>query len=164
MVNDVNIPARGGSSAGVPATSEVAASVSAMEPAPLRPPQFSVLKHDGDAGYEPLFVSSALILGDAHGVLSVLPEGCAQTVITSPPYWSLRDYAISGQVGLEASVYDFIDALADLFDEVRRVLRDDGTLWLNMGTLTPRVGEPGALPTRRMWRAQCRRALRRLMV
>jgi DNA modification methylase len=54
-------------------------------------------------------------------------------VVTSPPYWSLRDYGIDGQLGLEHSVHEFIDALAGLFDDVRRVLSDDGTLWLNIG-------------------------------
>jgi DNA modification methylase len=53
--------------------------------------------------------------------------------VTSPPYWSLRDYGIDGQLGLESSVHDFIEALAALFDDVRRVLAPDGTLWLNIG-------------------------------
>lgn len=62
-----------------------------------------------------------------------MPPSSVQTVVTSPPYWSLRDYGITGQVGLEPSVYAFIDSLADLFDQVHRVLRSDGTLWLNIG-------------------------------
>lgn len=77
--------------------------------------------------------ASALILGDALSVMSKLPDESMQSVITSPPYWSLRDYGIENQVGLEPSVYDFITALADVFDEVKRVLRKDGTLWLNIG-------------------------------
>lgn len=76
---------------------------------------------------------SALVLSDAMSMLRALPSGSVQTVITSPPYWSLRDYGIKSQVGLEASVYDFITALADIFDEVNRVLKNDGTLWLNIG-------------------------------
>ncbi|MBV9282392.1 MAG: site-specific DNA-methyltransferase, partial [Chloroflexi bacterium] len=62
-----------------------------------------------------------------------MPDGVFQTCVTSPPYWSLRDYGLPGQIGLEASVYDYLDSLTRTFDEVRRVLRDDGTLWLNIG-------------------------------
>ncbi len=96
---------------------------------------FQVLRHPGDSGaYRELATAgSALIAGDAHGILRAMPDGIAQTVVTSPPYWSLRDYGIEGQLGLEASVHDFIEALAELFDDVRRVLADDGTLWLNIG-------------------------------
>ncbi|HVB65903.1 MAG TPA: site-specific DNA-methyltransferase [Nitrolancea sp.] len=56
-----------------------------------------------------------------------------QTCITSPPYWSLRDYQITGQIGLEMSLPEYIDGLVDVFEEVRRTLRDDGTMWLNIG-------------------------------
>jgi site-specific DNA-methyltransferase (adenine-specific) len=98
------------------------------------PASFSVREHRDGAEYSDLATSgSALIEGDAHGILRALPDGIAQTVVTSPPYWSLRDYGIEGQLGLEASVHDFIDALAELFDDVRRVLAPDGTLWLNIG-------------------------------
>ena len=76
---------------------------------------------------------SLLLLGDAPTVLDRLPDECVQTVVTSPPYWSLRDYEIDGQLGLEASVEEFVKALTQVFDKVRRVLRDDGTLWLNIG-------------------------------
>lgn len=76
---------------------------------------------------------SSILLGDALRVLRLLPDSCVQTVVTSPPYWSLRDYHIEGQIGLEGSVYDYVDRLAEVFDEVKRVLRDDGTLWLNIG-------------------------------
>jgi hypothetical protein len=55
-----------------------------------------------------------------------LPDGVFQTTITSPPYWSLRDYGIPGQIGLEASVKEYIASLVKVFDEVRRVTRDDG--------------------------------------
>lgn len=76
---------------------------------------------------------SALIRGDTMEVLEALPEESVQTVVTSPPYWSLRDYGIEGQIGLEQSVEEFIKALTLVFDQVRRVLRRDGTLWLNIG-------------------------------
>lgn len=77
--------------------------------------------------------SSALIQGDSLAVLSALPCECVQTVVTSPPYWGLRDYGIEGQIGLEESVEAFVAHLADVFEQVRRVLRRDGTLWLNIG-------------------------------
>jgi len=95
-----------------------------------------VWKHDALRDYARLAEpdgQSALVLGDAAAVLSAMPAGCVQTVITSPPYWSLRDYGIDGQIGLEDSVFDFIDALVVVFEQVRRVLRDDGTMWLNIG-------------------------------
>lgn len=76
---------------------------------------------------------SAIITGDSRRVLADFPTGVFQTCMTSPPYWSLRDYRIDGQIGLEVSLHDFIESLVAVFDEVRRVLRDDGTLWLNIG-------------------------------
>jgi site-specific DNA-methyltransferase (cytosine-N4-specific) len=76
---------------------------------------------------------SALICGDSETVLSRLPGSLFQTCITSPPYWSLRDYNIPGQIGLEYSVFEYIDHLVRVFAQVRRVTRDDGTLWLNIG-------------------------------
>jgi site-specific DNA-methyltransferase (cytosine-N4-specific) len=76
---------------------------------------------------------SALISGDTETVLSRLPAGSFQSCVTSPPYWSLRDYNIPGQIGLEESVFAYIDHLAKVFSQVRRTLKDDGTLWLNIG-------------------------------
>lgn len=89
-------------------------------------PDPHVLRRVADEG-------SALVLGDVLRVLRMMPDGCAQTVVTSPPYWGLRDYHVDGQIGLESSVYEYIIALGLVFDEVRRVLKDDGTLWLNIG-------------------------------
>lgn len=100
---------------------------------PLRHPAFTVRTHHIGATYDDLGDRSALIGGDSLAVLTSMPTNSVQTVVTSPPYWSLRDYGITGQVGLESSVYAFIDNLADLFDQVFRVLRPDGTLWLNIG-------------------------------
>jgi site-specific DNA-methyltransferase (cytosine-N4-specific) len=95
---------------------------------------FSLREHSVALDYRKLVSSgSALVCGDTAKVLESLPDGCVQTVVTSPPYWSLRDYGIDGQIGLEASVEEFIKALTCVFDQVRRVLRDDGTLWLNIG-------------------------------
>ncbi len=77
--------------------------------------------------------NSLLICGDSEKALTALPDGFFQTCITSPPYWSLRDYNIAGQIGLEQSVADYIEHLVKVFGEVRRTLRDDGTLWVNIG-------------------------------
>jgi DNA modification methylase len=71
--------------------------------------------------------------GDALDVLRALPAGIAQTCVTSPPYWGLRDYNAPGQLGLEATPTQYVENMVNLFREVRRVLRDDGTLWLNLG-------------------------------
>lgn len=65
--------------------------------------------------------------------MSEIPNGVVQTCVTSPPYYGLRDYGIDGQIGLEASVEAYVERLVGVFREVRRVLRDDGTLWLNLG-------------------------------
>ena len=77
--------------------------------------------------------NSLLICGDSEKALTSIPSGLFQTCVTSPPYWSLRDYQITGQIGLEQSVADYIDHLARVFAEVHRTLRDDGTLWVNIG-------------------------------
>jgi site-specific DNA-methyltransferase (cytosine-N4-specific) len=78
-------------------------------------------------------VDSALITGGSTQVLRQMPSVVFQTCVTSPPYWSLRNYSIPGQIGLELSLNDYIQSLVEVFEEVRRVLRDDGTLWLNIG-------------------------------
>jgi site-specific DNA-methyltransferase (cytosine-N4-specific) len=77
--------------------------------------------------------ASVLIIGDSRRALTELPDGLFQCCVTSPPYWSLRNYHIDGQIGLESSITKYIDSLVDVFKEVHRVLRDDGTLWLNIG-------------------------------
>jgi DNA modification methylase len=76
---------------------------------------------------------SAIVIADAKKVLARLPDDAFQTTVTSPPYWSLRDYDIAGQIGVECSVEDYIDSLVEVFEEVRRTTRPDGTLWLNIG-------------------------------
>ena len=71
--------------------------------------------------------------GDCLETLRRMPDGIVQTCVTSPPYFGLRDYGHPGQIGLEASPEEFVDKLVEVFREVRRVLRDDGTCWVNMG-------------------------------
>lgn len=76
---------------------------------------------------------SCIIEGDAHVVLGRLPDRSVQSVVTSPPYWGLRDYNLPGQIGLEDTLPQFLNRLVAIFAEVKRVLKDDGTLWLNIG-------------------------------
>lgn len=78
-------------------------------------------------------MDSQVLLGDCRDVLRTLPADCAQTCVTSPPYFGLRDYGAAGQIGLEATPQAYVLELVRVFREVRRVLRDDGTVWLNLG-------------------------------
>lgn len=71
--------------------------------------------------------------GDAATQLRELGDGICQTCVTSPPYYGLRDYGVGGQIGAEPVVEEYVDALVVVFREVRRVLADDGTVWLNLG-------------------------------
>ena len=74
-----------------------------------------------------------IIIGDALKVLKTFPDNVVDCVMTSPPYWGLRDYKIKGQIGLEETLDEYIETLTEVFREVRRVLKDEGILWLNMG-------------------------------
>lgn len=74
-----------------------------------------------------------IYLGDALTVARSLPDQCVQCIVTSPPYFGLRDYGTDGQMGLEPTVKEYVANMVTLFTELRRVLRDDGTLWLNLG-------------------------------
>jgi DNA modification methylase len=71
--------------------------------------------------------------GDSRAVLATLPDASVQCCVTSPPYFGLRDYGHDGQIGLEATPEAYVAEMVALFREVRRVLKDDGTLWLNLG-------------------------------
>lgn len=74
-----------------------------------------------------------ILIGDVRDQLKTLEAGSVQTVVTSPPYWGLRDYGNDGQIGLEKSPQEYVANMVEVFDEVWRVLADDGTLWLNIG-------------------------------
>ena len=74
-----------------------------------------------------------LLLGDCRAVLRSLPAESVHCVVTSPPYWGLRDYGVRGQIGLEATPEAWVEAMVEVFRDVKRVLRKDGTLWLNLG-------------------------------
>jgi DNA modification methylase len=74
-----------------------------------------------------------LLQGDCLDILPTLEAGSVQCVVTSPPYFGLRNYNHDDQIGLEETPEQYIEKLVAVFREVRRVLRDDGTLWLNLG-------------------------------
>ncbi len=74
-----------------------------------------------------------ILQGDCRDMLRTLPDGSAQCCVTSPPYFGLRDYGHAGQIGLEPTPAEYVAQMVEVFREVRRVLRDDGTLWLNLG-------------------------------
>ncbi|MCI8439851.1 MAG: site-specific DNA-methyltransferase [Oscillospiraceae bacterium] len=76
---------------------------------------------------------SLIIESDAVLALQRLPSASVQCVVTSPPYWGLRDYGIDGQIGLENNLQQYINKLVSVFAEAKRILRDDGVFWLNIG-------------------------------
>lgn len=74
-----------------------------------------------------------IMAGNVLDTLASVPSGSVQTCVTSPPYWGLRDYGHAGQLGLEPTPGEYVARMVEVFSEVHRVLRDDGTLWLNLG-------------------------------
>ena len=78
-------------------------------------------------------MAEIILTGDALEQLRHLPPESVHTCVTSPPYYNLRDYGAAGQIGNEASVEEYLQALVAVFREVRRVLHPNGTLWVNMG-------------------------------
>jgi DNA modification methylase len=74
-----------------------------------------------------------ILIGDVRDRLKDLPDGSVNCIVTSPPYFGLRDYGVAGQIGLEPTPDEFVATMVAVFREARRVLRDDGTLWLNLG-------------------------------
>ncbi|KKB09383.1 DNA-methyltransferase [Devosia chinhatensis] len=75
----------------------------------------------------------SILIGDCREVLKTLPDQSVHCVVTSPPYFGLRDYGVDGQMGLEPTPAEFVQGIVDLFRDVRRVLCNNGTLWLNLG-------------------------------
>src|SRR6266480_6487924 len=73
--------------------------------------------------------------GDALAELGKLPDESVHCCVTPPPFWSLRDYGVEDQIGLEATPQEYVSKLVVVFREVRRLLRKDGTLWLNLGDI-----------------------------
>src|SRR5690606_26328231 len=90
---------------------------------------------------EPVNIGNAMLyLGDCIETMRRMPADSVHTCVTSPPYSGLRDYGHDGQIGLEPTPDEFVAALVAVFREVHRVLRDDGTLWLNLGDSYARTG------------------------
>lgn len=84
-----------------------------------------------------------IIQGDCLEVLRPLPNESVNCIITSPPYWALRDYGVAGQLGIESTYEEYINKLCNIFDEVKRVLKDDGTCWVNLGDTYGGTGDKG---------------------
>lgn len=101
------------------------------------PAQLALSFGKGEGSTGPLgfraFMSVRILVGDCRTRLRELPEQSVHTCVTSPPYFGLRDYGHADQIGLERTPDAFVAELVSVFREVRRVLRDDGTLWLNLG-------------------------------
>jgi site-specific DNA-methyltransferase (adenine-specific) len=110
---------------------------------------------DGERSGSSALDGSRIFQGDALTVLRALPPRSVQCVVTSPPYWGLRDYRIPRQIGLEPTLPEFLASLRTIFAETRRVLRDDGVLWLNIGD--------GYTSGNRGWRAPDRKNRARAM-
>ncbi len=91
-----------------------------------------------------------ILEGDCIESMRTLEAGSVNCCVTSPPYYGLRDYGVDGQIGLEPTMADYIAKMVHVFREVRRVLRDDGTVWLNLGdsyaSLSPGSGGECKLP------------------
>lgn len=81
-------------------------------------------RRDGDQEKGALMQINIIHQGDATEILKTLPDGCVHCVVTSPPYYGLRDYGVDGQMGLEPSLPEYLARMVTLFREVRRVLRD----------------------------------------
>ncbi len=77
--------------------------------------------------------TNIILEGDSLTQLKTLPDESIDCVMTSPPYWALRDYGVKGQLGLESTFEEYINKLCDIFDEVKRVLKKTGTCWVNLG-------------------------------
>lgn len=77
-------------------------------------------------------MSATIHCGDVRDVLATLDAGSVQCCVTSPPYYALRDYGVAGQIGLEPTIAEYLATMVDVFRQVKRVLRDDGTCWINV--------------------------------
>jgi DNA modification methylase len=99
-------------------------------------------------------VTVTILHGDCRELLKTLPDESVHCAVTSPPFWGLRDYGIAGQLGMERSLGEYIDTIVGVFSQVRRVLRSDGTLWLNLGDSYAGGGHSGggSFESERNWR------------
>ena len=88
-------------------------------------------------------LSAKVRVGDNRQTIKELADKSVQTVVTSPPYFGLRDYGVDDQIGLESTPQAFVEELCRVFDEIWRVLKDDGTLWVNLGDSYAQSGQGG---------------------
>ena len=93
-----------------------------------------------------IYPTFQLLQGDSNKILDKLPEKSVHCIVTSPPYFNLRDYDCKGQIGNEKTYSRYIEKLVKVFDKARRVLRDDGTLWVNIGDSYNGSGGQGTNP------------------
>lgn len=84
-----------------------------------------------------------IINGDVREVLKTFPDNHFDCCVTSPPYWGLRDYGVEGQIGLEPTLNEYLETMVSLFRDVRRVLKPEGTFWLNIGDSYAAIGRGG---------------------
>ena len=94
-----------------------------------------------------------ILQGDSLEVLKTLPSESVDMIMTSPPYWALRDYGVEGQLGLEPTFQEYINKLCDIFDEVKRVLKKEGACWVNMGDTYNSHHEPGTTDAKTGWKS-----------
>lgn len=87
--------------------------------------------------------TNVIIEGDCLTVLPTMEDNSVDCVVTSPPYWNLRDYGVSGQVGLEDDPQDYVDTMVRIFREIRRILKNTGTCWVNLGDTYANNGTGG---------------------
>lgn len=78
-------------------------------------------------------IKNTILFGESSEVLKQIPDKSIDAIITSPPYWALRDYGVDGQLGLESNFNEYIEKLINIFSECKRILKDDGTCWVNLG-------------------------------
>jgi len=102
-------------------------------------------------------MTTSIIQGDCLDVLRGMDADSVQCVVTSPPYWGLRDYGVDGAIGLESTLDEFIAKMVEVFREVRRVLRKDGCVWINLGD-TYAGGTPGTGGSGKHSKLNCKRA------
>lgn len=93
----------------------------------------SMTRSDKVLTFPPFYDDFMLIVGNAKEELPKFGAGIFQSCITSPPYWGLRDYGVADQIGAEPTLDEYIENLVAIFRQVKRVVREDGTLWLNIG-------------------------------
>src|ERR1700678_2206019 len=95
--------------------------------------QLTLLPHTEKSSELPQKSDGQIIVGDTLAELKKFGDQTFQSCVTSPPYWGLRDYGIPGQIGAEMKLEEYIQKLVEVFGEVKRTLKDDGTFWLNIG-------------------------------